>query len=67
MKLSFKQQQFMELVEGNYPFEVGSNKKGPTIKGITNYNQTLYATLTLRSLLAKKLIEIVDGKILKRQ
>ncbi|QJT71739.1 hypothetical protein TH1_055 [Shewanella phage Thanatos-1] len=65
MKLRYKQRQLLELIDRGYEFKVGLNSKGPTLQGIPNYNPTLYATLTMRSLIKRKMI-IIEGNTLKR-
>jgi hypothetical protein len=58
MALSYKQFKFLELASKGHKFQVGSNKKGFTVDSITNYNPTLYATITMRSLLKRELIAV---------
>lgn len=56
----FKQIQLLKHIENNPDIPVHFNDKGAIMEGITDINSTLYITLTLRSLINRELVEVVD-------
>lgn len=56
----FKQIQLLKHIENNPDIPVHFNDKGAIMKGITDINSTLYITLTLRSLIYRELVEVID-------
>lgn len=62
-KLSYKQKQFIDLIKNEYSFVLSNSDKGWVVGDITDFNTTLYATLTMRSLLNRGVIEIKDNKV----
>ncbi len=56
----FKQIQLLKHIENNPEIPVHFNDKGAIMKGITDINSTLYITLTLRSLIHRGLVEVID-------
>lgn len=56
----FKQIQLLKHIESNPDIPVHFNDKGAIMKGITDINSTLYITLTLRSLIYRDLVEVID-------
>lgn len=58
--MMFKQIQLLQHIENNPNIPVHFNDKGVIIEGITDINSTLYITLTLRSLVFRGLVEVVD-------
>lgn len=56
----FKQIQLLKHIENTPDIPVHFNDKGVIMEGITDINSTLYITLTLRSLLHRELVEVVD-------
>lgn len=55
-----KQIQLLKHIENNPDIPVHFSDKGAIIEGITDTNSTLYATLTLRSLIHRELVEVID-------
>lgn len=56
----FRQIQLLKHIENNPDIPVHFNDKGAIMKGITDINSTLYITLTLRSLIYRGLVEVID-------
>ena len=56
----FKQIQLLKHIENNPDIPVHFNDKGAIMEGITDINSTLYITFTLRSLINRELVEVVD-------
>lgn len=56
----FKQIQLLKHIKSNPDIPVHFNDKGAVMKGITDINSTLYITLTLRSLIYRELVEVID-------
>lgn len=56
----FKQIQLLKHIENNPDIPVHFNDKGAIMEGITDINSTLYITLTLRSLIRRELVEVID-------
>lgn len=56
----FKQIQLLKYIENNTDIPVHFNDKGAIMEGITDINSKLYITLTLRSLIFRELVEVID-------